>query len=209
MLRIITLSLIALFFVGCTSGSLTSINLAPNSGGVSFKAAECQSQLGAKYLRGEQQSGRISVKRSFYQIEDNIFVYERGRLDDNFVFSVSLDSLVHFAFELKKQKTSSLGNFHTYFEGISRTGKPVYIIAAGFGVFESFELFYSDSEYVIKELASCVRAGGEREAVLGAFTADIPTAPLDSYIRSDFSAALFFKYDIISSKGNGERYLSR
>ncbi|MDR1975359.1 MAG: hypothetical protein LBQ18_00045 [Campylobacteraceae bacterium] len=204
MKQFIFLSFTLLLFYGCAATNSTSISLANTDSGVVFSAADCQSALPLSYLGSTYRGGRIDISRNFYQNGQSVLVHERGQLDSDFIFTVSLDSLTLFAFELKNPKLSSLGNFHTYIEGNSRAGDRVFIIAAGIGVFETFNLFYSDDEEMIKALAGCVKDG--KSVTLEAKSGTPKMSP-NSYIRSDFSPMLFFKYNIISSKHEGRRFL--
>jgi hypothetical protein len=202
MLRTVSLFFIAILFAGC-GGTTIGINLFPKHNAVDFKAAFCESSLPLEYLGSEYSGGKIEIQRSFYGNGDEILVHEKGFLDDNFIFSVSLNSLVYFGFEPKSLKMTSLGNFHTYFEGVSKVNKPIYIISAGMGVFETFDIFYSDYEQIIKGLAECIKRGGDLYIQKNEAK---PHLPLRSYIRSDFGPMLFFKYDVIMSKRENDRY---
>ena len=205
MFRLIIAIAATLFLAGC--GTSLSLSLTPNMNGANFTAAKCQSELPLKYIGSSYEHGRISLKRSFYQNGEDFIVHEHGRLDDRFEFVVSLDSLAVFAFELKNAQIMSLGNFHTYLKGTSQTGKPVYIIAAGIGPSEDFNVLYGDKEEIVEKLALCIKNG---ESVnIAAKSSDKLVSDPRSYIRSDFGAMLFFKHDIAMSKGSEERLFSR
>ncbi|MDR0762139.1 MAG: hypothetical protein LBF13_03685 [Campylobacteraceae bacterium] len=188
--------LFTLLYCGCTAQNL-SISLKKAGNGVLFKAANCENLLPLSYLGSSYYAGKINVKRSFYQSNESILVHEQGNLDSSFTFIVSLDSLTIFIFELKNPKITSLDNFYTYFEGTSRADKKIYIISAGIGPLETFDLLYSDDENIIKPLAECAKQGGEIS--LNAKNGSIKM-PLSSYIRSDFSPMLFFKHNIASPR---------
>lgn len=195
-----------LFLQGCSTNLPFSMNLVQvEKNSVLLKINSCSLLLPITPIATTSNFGKISIDRVFYQDEFNhILVHEKGRLDDKFVFLVGLNSLIYAGFELKDYKTYDIGAFHTYFEGVSKNQTPIYIIASGIGIFETFETFYSDDENTIKNIANCIKTGDSsyHEKNLQTITKQDYKQNTKSFIRSEWGPSIFFKHDIITSKND-------
>jgi hypothetical protein len=194
----------AILLGGCATNS-TIVDLSPSPQGARISADACVDELPFKYLGGGGEYSKVSLTRNYWQYGDEVIIKEHGMLDSNYQFSVSIDSLVGYSFELVGQKIFPLTPFHTYYEGTSRrTKESVYIISSS-GTFESFDLLYSDRRDTIYALAQCIKTGA-KPTLAARSSAPLSQEP-QRYIRDDFSPVFFMKYDVIMSKGDRDFYL--
>ncbi|MFV0482187.1 MAG: hypothetical protein ACK5LP_09410 [Campylobacteraceae bacterium] len=198
------------YFYGCANSGATPMSISLNQVAVdkaTFSASNCFTEVPLRYISSSNYPGRLSVKRSFYHYGKDVIIHERIWLDNNFVYSVGLDSVIYAGFEFKQYKKTSIGDFHTYFEGLSRTNTPIYVIAGGVGVFEDIFTIYSENKEVIQNLATCIKEGKQSEQLLP--KDGKPSLFVNSYIKSDWSAGMLFRHNIIMSKRDNDRYFPR
>lgn len=166
-----------------------------------FNSDKCVTTFPAKLLASQSEGGRLFVRRSIFQVDDSILVLEKIGLDhNNFVFSVGLNNIIYAGFEFQNYKTTNIGNFHTFFEATDRNGENIYVLASGIGVFQDVSIIYSSSKNIIEKLSTCVQNGQNPDFHESDLNINISRA----VIKSDWSARMLFKHDIImSARDNG------
>jgi hypothetical protein len=200
---------LGLFFLqGCaTSLPPTAISIKQTSSdSFVFQSDKCTTTIPAKFLASGGENGKLLVQRYLFLLDNSTLVLEKISLDRNFIFSVGLNSIVYAGFEFKNYKTTNVGNFHTFFEGTDRNGENIYALASGVGVFQDLSVVYSPSRDIIEKLATCVQSGVSVAFDNAKSDVNLHTNPA-RMIKSDWSARMLFKHDIISSNNDRHYYM--
>ncbi|MDR0468220.1 MAG: hypothetical protein LBG67_05155 [Campylobacteraceae bacterium] len=199
-MRIFVFSLILFFLQGCVDSlPPTTISIKQTSvENFTFESDKCVMTIPAKFLAKQSENGKLFVQRYIFKIDNSILTHEKISLDRNFIFSVGLNNIVYAGFEFKNYKTTNIGNFHTFFEGVDRGGENIYVLASGVGVFQDLSVVYSSSKDIIEKLATCVHTG-QSVSFNNTKNNSNYNYSLMSYAKTDWSARMLLKYDIITS----------